>query len=427
MEKTSISTSKSPEINLKQVMGDLQVKGWDRQEIEYFADPEEVSIEEKEGNFSIRCTSDLTIRVPADSLIKVGQAHGDARFKELRQTLSIEQVYGSLTLRSIGEANVDQVYGDLIARQVNGNLSANRVNGNVHGRDIQNACVLNDVNGNFEVQYTEGPVQAEVNGNARLKLPKLSEGGYQVKADGNIQVEIPLEANATLHLTSKGSLIRVRLPGNSQTYHQSNLELTLGDGSSHIHLTAYGNISVSNLEPRWESTDERGEDYDPYSYLPPDFGERIAQQVESQIETQMEFMTRQMSEQLERMGAAFDRSGMSQQEADRIVEEVRMKSEEAAVRAQEKMRRSQEKMEKKMEAQRRRAEAESKAAERRAQSSSRRGWTFSWPPANAQPGTVNKPQASEEERLMILKMLEQKKITLDEAANLLEALEGKGG
>jgi DUF4097 and DUF4098 domain-containing protein YvlB len=427
MEKTNIATGKSPELHLKQVMGDLQVKGWDRQEIEYFADPEEVSIEEKEGSFSIRCTSDLAIRVPADSFLKVGQAHGDARFKELKQPLSIEQVYGSLTLRSVGEANIDQVYGDLIARQVNGDLSANRINGNFHGRDIQNACVLNDVNGNLEIQYIEGPVQAEVNGNARLKLPRLSEGGYKVKADGNIQVELPLETNATLHLISKGSLIRVRLPGNSQTYHQSNLELTLGDGSSHIHLTAYGNISVSNLEPRWESTDERGEDYDPYSYLPPDFGERIAQQVESQIESQMEFMTRQMSEQLERMGAAFDRSGMSQQEADRIVEEVRLKSEKAAARAQEKMRRSQEKMEKKMEAQRRRAEAESKAAERRAQSSSRRGWSFTWPPTNAQPATVNKPQASEEERLMILKMLEQKKITLDEAANLLEALEGKGG
>jgi hypothetical protein len=36
-----------------------------------------------------------------------------------------------------------------------------------------------------------------------------------------------------------------------------------------------------------------------------------------------------------------------------------------------------------------------------------------------------KPQASEEERLAILKMLQEKKITADEADKLLSALEGE--
>ncbi len=429
MEKKIISTSMSPELFIDEIMGDLQIKGWDRSEIEYLADIDDMTVEEKDDVIHLSCQGDLSVRVPNGTSIKVGQVHGDARFKLLEEPLSIDQVNGTITLRSVGDVKAGQVNGDLIARQINGDLRVDQINGNAHGRDLQGICSLNRVNGNLDLQAAGSPVQAEVDGNARLRLAVLSEAGVSIQADGNIQVEIPAEANASLKLSSEGSLIRLRLPGNTQTYHQENLELKLGTGVSQIELSASGNVSVSNLEINSESSKGSDEEFDPFTHLPPDFGERIAQQVESQIESQMEFMTRQMNEQLERMTAAFGKSGMSQKEADRIMEETRKKSEEAAAQAQEKMRRSQEKMERKMDAHRRRAEAQTQAAERRAQSSSRAGWTFKWPPSTPPPapGSASRPQASEEERLLILKMLEQKKISLEEAANLLEALEGNGG
>ena len=85
------------------------------------------------------------------------------------------------------------------------------------------------------------------------------------------------------------------------------------------------------------------------------------------------------------------------------------------------MRRAQEKLERKLEAQRRRAEQRNQAAtDRRTR---RQSWGFEWP-SPPQPPAPQKTAATEEERLMILRMLEQKKITLDEADRLLSALEG---
>jgi hypothetical protein len=49
------------------------------------------------------------------------------------------------------------------------------------------------------------------------------------------------------------------------------------------------------------------------------------------------------------------------------------------------------------------------------------------PPAPPAPPAPPDEVVSEEERMMILRMLEQKKISLDEADKLLSALEGKGG
>jgi hypothetical protein len=88
------------------------------------------------------------------------------------------------------------------------------------------------------------------------------------------------------------------------------------------------------------------------------------------------------------------------------------------------MRRTQEKMEAKLEASRRRAELKAQAALRRQQTANRRGRTFEWTPPSPPPA---KETVSDEERLLILRMLEQKKITLQEAEELLAALEGKNG
>ena len=99
-----------------------------------------------------------------------------------------------------------------------------------------------------------------------------------------------------------------------------------------------------------------------------------------------------------------------------------MASERAHTRAQEKIRRAQAKMERKLEATRRRAERKARAAERAARDRRRRAEPVEWTPSP--PKKVSEP-VSDEERLMILQLLEQGKITTEEAEQLLSALEGK--
>jgi hypothetical protein len=55
---------------------------------------------------------------------------------------------------------------------------------------------------------------------------------------------------------------------------------------------------------------------------------------------------------------------------------------------------------------------------------SRRSSRWDWDSFSRGVPVSPKPQASEEERMMILKMLQEKKITAEEAEKLLSALEG---
>ena len=80
-------------------------------------------------------------------------------------------------------------------------------------------------------------------------------------------------------------------------------------------------------------------------------------------------------------------------------------------------------MEHKLAAAQRKIESKAQAQERAARHG-HHSWSFNIPTPPKPPITSGDP-VSEDERLMILRMLEQKKITMDQAEELLSALEGK--
>jgi hypothetical protein len=110
--------------------------------------------------------------------------------------------------------------------------------------------------------------------------------------------------------------------------------------------------------------------------------------------------------------------GLSEEQRQRILEQARRSGERATEKAQEQARRAQEKLERKLEAAKRRSEMKDRHAERR----SRRSFNVEIGVQTAEPASE---PVSDEERLTILRMLEQKKISLAEADALLDALEGK--
>ncbi len=159
-------------------------------------------------------------------------------------------------------------------------------------------------------------------------------------------------------------------------------------------LQAGDDLLVTSQADKWEDAADFGKGMrDGMDWpLPPDFSDRINRRVQ----------------------AAMERANAHLEAANR-------RAEAASQRASMKV-----------EAAMRRAEAKARAAEVRA----RRGtghmhaninigrWNWDVTPG-AEPVEPNAP-VSDDERLTILKMLQEKKITLEEAEKLLAALEGKG-
>jgi len=426
MSRQVIDSGPAPEILIEQILGDLQVRGWENPQVAVNADPDELELLEQEDGLRLSCRGDCDLYVPREAALTIGSIHGDASLKLLGDQLTIDQVHGDLDLRNIAGVQINMIHGDLAAKNVSHNLIIEQIMGDADIRHAQGQSLLSDVDGNLDLLGGEGEIKANAQGNARLRLDHLTGSSYQIQADGNVYCYLPVDANLKISLSSDGEVIKVRLPEGSKTYKQATHELVLGDGSANLSLSAGGSIYLFVERAGWPSGEEGGVGA---VGIPEDFRQQIAQQVETQIQSQMEEMTRQLNEQMSRLSERLGQTGLAPEETERIVEQAMRTSQRETERSQEKIRRAQEKLERKLEAQRQRADRRAQEMDRRTR---RSNWKFEWPapptpPARPKPPMPPAPSTqavTEEERLLILRMLEQKKISLEEADRLLSALEG---
>lgn len=427
MEKQFVTTGEAPKVTIE-AQGELTLKGWDEARVQVKNSAvEHITIEQDGDNVLVRCASNCTVRVPEQSEVHIRAAMGRVTIKNIEGALMIDQANGDLVMKSVGPTQIGEAKGSLVAKNIFGDLQINAVRGNATIRDVQGNCTIEQVNGSFQLEDVDGEVSAQVSGNAILRFDPLPGNDYHFTAQGNLQLSLPKDASAQITASCKGQLI-VNLPDtNINQSTPTPQEFTLGDGDASIELSVNGNVQIFSQAPDWEMGDfgaemgEMGEDFAKMGEGFGQLGEDIAQQVSQQIEAQMEMMAQQIEAQMTGLTASLGTMGMSEEQRQRIEERARQASERAAARAQEKMRMAQERMERKMEALQHRTEQRAAAAQRRGVP---RPVMPPMPPMPFRSKVVDEP-VSEDERMTVLRMLEQNKITLEQADQLLAALEGK--
>lgn len=390
--------------------GDLRVKGWDEQEVLARApSAEDLTMEQRDDEVHISCRSECTLRVPRQSVLVIESAQGNTTFKALDGELTLESVQGNLSLRGVGPTRLNSLQGSLTAKNVSGDLTLNTVQGNATVRDIQGMFVVEDhVNGNLVIGDVDGDASASANGNINLSLDPAPGNKYDFEAEGNILCRLPEDASVEINITQAARILAKYPGGETTPTPQAPHTFTLGEGDSNMKLSAVGNVTLMSQAPDWDFMPdldiELGEDF-----------EGMAEAIQQQVATQMDMMEQHLDAQMEALSARLGSVRLSEEQTKRIEQRAR----EATSRAQRKMRQAQEKLERKMAAAQRKAERRARSAERRT-----RGYSHTW--SFGLPSTPAKPAGdpvSDEERLMILRMLEQKKISPEEAEQLLAALE----
>jgi hypothetical protein len=271
------------------------------------------------------------------------------------------------------------------------------INGDASIRDIDGMLTINQVGSDLYVRNVHGAVNVKAGADVALYLKPLSGQTYDITAGDDLILRMSPDANVRLHLTGGSpDSIHVDFPGVELPKDCHGCEVVIGQeasGMAEMLLTAGDDLLVTSQADSWESAADFGVgmqdgkewNFPPFE-LPDDFSERINRRVQSAMER-----------------------------AQSHLEAATRQAESAGNRASIKI-----------EAAMRRAEAKARAAEVRA----RRGQAnvhighWKWEATPHAPAQTTAP-VSDEERLTILKMLQEKKITIEEAEKLLAALEGK--
>jgi hypothetical protein len=370
-EKTLVVTSDKPQIQVK-VNGDLSLKGHDRLEVSAATRYSGNLTLKQDGDIiQVVCLDDCSLTVPASAVVSVERVGGDARVANITAEVHLQKVGGDLALLEIDAVDVEKVGGDCMVSHIRGVLHVQQTGGDFTGQDIQGAVSLEKVGGDILLQKVGGGMEARSGGDMRVGMGLPNLPACILRCSGDLQLIVQPNSYGVFTINSSGEDIVLNLAGNYQTIEKRSHSLTLGSGGEELTLQAGGDVLISD-QP-WEEN-ILGE-------IPEDMGMESMRQFDEEINAHAERATRRAQEAArraeQRVQAAMRRMEQSQWGmADRIRRDV-MRGVSIRVGAP---------------------------------------FTAAEPP---------REPVTDDERLMVLKMVQDKKITVDEAEKLLQAMEGK--
>lgn len=362
---------------------DVQVSGKGTKTLEW---------EDRDGTYHLRVRRDATVEVPRQSRVDLEECRGHVDVSDLPAGVTGGVIGGHARLGSLGSvflkdigghcsvARVEQdvstgsVGGHLNADAVGGDLSIPNVGGHAKGRDIKGRMLLGNVGGHIEFRDVNSMDGLNAGGHAKLKLSALRDSDYSVNAGGNIALQLPVDAGATVHMSSGiGDSVQV-----------------FGDGSVNVQLNAGGMISLSTGRPGANGADKAASGG-------PGPIENIAQQVRQHIERVIETATGRLTVVMDEQGLTSDKRADLQEQFSEIQEEAVKAAQEAMDTVQTRSRTVWE-----------------QEVKPNLDFLTRESEPVQTPPVS--------PEAQAKERMMILRMLEEGKISVEEANQLLQAL-----
>ena len=370
MINTNYTTTATPQLKIS-CHGDLQIVGTTESVVTIAIEDNSSAshVERQDENVVVTAMRDCDISCPTGATLTIEHASGDLRVTQVKGALAINTVNGDTVLHDVGPVMIKAVQGDLSLRDASGEVQIEAVRGDAKLKHVTGNVALNTVAGDLIANdLSSGLAVSNVGGDASLQMSLAAGKAYTVKAGGDVILRVE-GGGGQFALNCQGDL-RVRLPMTNWSGNDRSATGTYGDGSAQVTLTARGDLLVLPGTAGAASFDPDG----------------LSEQVEAMIESAMSQFESQMSQvqrDLEQRFGKFDKH-----------------AEKAAERAA------------------RSAERAKRRAERAASA-----WSFSF----GRPPTPSAPPSepvSDQERLMILKMVEEGKITADQAAQLLSALEG---
>ncbi len=377
MTNQTLSVGSTPRIVIEAVNGDFSVVGWDTEELLVKADDENIRIRQDNQTAYFSCNDDLTLRVPRGSSLEIQTVSGDMALRGVTGQVELKEVQGDLSIRDAGSVVIERVNADFSLRGANGDLRVKKINADASVRDVTGNVTMELVAADLVVRGIGGDLKATVGADAVVYLDPKADHNYAVNAGDDILVVLPPDADATLNLT--GDEIEVDLPDVPEDDTTSRV-VKLGNGSAKISLSAGGELRISGQDTAGESADEfgnlAGAMFD-WNDLGRDFGRELSDRIS------------------QRVNAATRRAERKAREAEKKMRHIELRM-------------------------------------------THHGPVPPVPPVPPRPPSfrrsnvgVNVSEASEvrqpvsdEERMTILKMLQDKKITSEEADKLLKALEG---
>jgi hypothetical protein len=381
------------EIMIDNIGGELVVAGRSPAGIRASGDNPRMSLEDDGKRIRISCDGDCTLRVPEDAHFVIDNISGDAKITDVSGNVSINNVGGDLVLRDTGPVHLQHIGGDLELKRIAGKAEVETVGGDAVLRDIEGELHVDTIGGEAAVTNIEENCECDTIGSDFIFNMDFVPGDHyrfnvggdvigKVRPDANVRFILPWETGTSIDIVD----VQIINDGEHRV-------ITLGSGAATVEFeTIGGEFRLVGAGKGDQEPIEGGYEMS--------FADDIVDIISARVSEQIAPILDRVKRQTERI----------QQQAERTAERARERSES-----------------------RPRAWSFGGSSEK-----TKRGGIPPIPPIppvppippmgnawgeKAKRDTGKHEAVTDEERMTILRMVESKQISVEEAERLLAALE----
>lgn len=369
------------------VGGDLILRG--REGSALVVDGDNPHVENLGGGqpYLVRCEGDCRVGVPLDIDVVIQRVGGDARLADLGGSTVIQNVGGDLTVGHIDKAVINNVGGDLRLKWAEGDVHIENVGGDATVRDVSGSVRIENVAADVLIRSVEGDCVVERAGQDLVLNIAFHPGHeYRFGAGSDILCRIQPESGARFVLPAHMHYELDVEAEASESEAAGETIITVGDGAAAVSLTAGRELRIIGEQ-------------DDYVF-------NLGAQIEEELEARLSSLEAKLSQQFEGLDERI------QANSERFAEQAARFASQAARQAERQVERA-----------RRSLDRRKMKNRKRDFSGPHFSWGFPEPPKPPKPPRPPAEPVREEERLMILRMVQENKITIEEAERLLAALD----
>lgn len=188
-----------------QVNGDLQVHGQEGALVRAESSDETPSIQQTDGTLQVECRGDCIVYLPIWAAVEI-ETHGDLLVDGLHSGVTVVFCGGDATVAAAGKLEINESGGDLRASQID-SVEAREIHGDAHLSDVRGPVSVG-AKGDVHIHQVSGSVSANAKGNVRLA--EVTGEKIQVNAKGDThllrcQAEISVNTAGDVHLNEISS------------------------------------------------------------------------------------------------------------------------------------------------------------------------------------------------------------------------------
>lgn len=335
---------------------------------------------ETAGKIEVKTTSDCHLQIPSLMSVTIEKAGGDVSITGLKSRVIVGKVGGDLIIQNLDGASIETIGGDLHVHNPGNAVEVVRVGGDIYGSQIH-AISTRSVGSDARLFQIDGEVNLKVGGDAELEFIQDALPKSVLTTGGDARIVVPPIAQGQLELHSGGNNIEVSAAGQDGDWELEQLSLPLGEGGNQVNITAGGDIFVTDKKTSESDFDEVfHRSINDWKSFGADLEKQIRESVGVSVEN-MRWATRSANLAGEKTRAKIEKAMRKLESGGVIIDHTGVNVERNGKHV---------------------------------------GITFGTPVAPKEPPRAG---SSDEERLLVLKMLQEKKITAEEADKLLSALD----